>query len=216
MKPIIEHTISLGPFCFNAMFMKKKMYKNASFPFDWLFSNMRMVNDCLGDNFTKFMDKSQHKKKSRRISEHTGYKINTMFNHHDITSKNDYDYFSRCIERFRFLHKRNGTKLFTLIVLSSSLSTDQINTINSIFHKLKSYCGDNFVLLIVCINVTKEGKGYSVDKWLENLYVVNLRTHRQLNGINFSDRTDLTLYDKMIHELFTFKISNPMKGSSYD
>ena len=218
MKPTINHTISLGPFCFNAMFMKKKMYKNASFPFDWLFSNLKMINDCLENDFDTFMDKSKHKKISSKASEHTEYKIHKMFNHHDITSRKDYDYFSRCIARFRNLHKTKGTKLFTAIILSSSLNDAQSNLIKSIHKNLKRYAGEDHVLLIVCINVVgkkEDKKRYSVDKWFDDLYVVNLRTHEKLNGMSFVDRKDHTLYDKMLHELFTFEIINPRNDPMY-
>jgi hypothetical protein len=54
---IIKYVCSLGPRCHTASFLKRNHLKKASYPFDWIFSDIDMITHCLEDDFNIFLDK---------------------------------------------------------------------------------------------------------------------------------------------------------------
>ena len=84
-----------------------------SYPFDWIFSNLNMVNDCIENDFVDFLDKKQYidigsNSKCGHIKYHAG-----LFNHKNPLKNNeDYFYYERCVNRFRQLIKSQESKFF--------------------------------------------------------------------------------------------------------
>ena len=105
--------ISIGSHCATAGELKRFGLKSASYPFDWIFSSIGMVADCIADNFSAFLDKNYHEPiplENRRdpnanFCDHVifrdRYDIKYIFNHTDITTDSGRTYYERCVERFR-------------------------------------------------------------------------------------------------------------------
>ena len=56
-----KYVCSLGTLCHSSYFLKQSNLKMASYPFDWIFSNIDMIIDCIENNFDKFLDKKYYK-----------------------------------------------------------------------------------------------------------------------------------------------------------
>lgn len=52
--------ISIGPWCTTAEALKEAHLRDASYPFDWLFSCPYIVADCIENNFNRFLDKTYY------------------------------------------------------------------------------------------------------------------------------------------------------------
>ncbi len=50
--------ISIGPYCITAEYIRDSGFRIQSFPFDWIFSSIKMVNHCIKDKFKIFLDLS--------------------------------------------------------------------------------------------------------------------------------------------------------------
>jgi Putative papain-like cysteine peptidase (DUF1796) len=50
--------ISIGPCCFTTEYIKSSVLRTNSYPFDWIFSSIEMVNHCTIDKFKTFLDLS--------------------------------------------------------------------------------------------------------------------------------------------------------------
>lgn len=102
----VTDTASLGYYCFSSSLLKAKGWKRYSLPFDWVFSSEAVVLSCLLDDFRTFLDRSlytPHNSGGRPTCGHRTY-CSKMFNHHDpLSGPQDYDYFVRCVARFRAL-----------------------------------------------------------------------------------------------------------------
>ena len=91
-----NYIISLGCSCNVSYFIKNLSLKRFSLPFDWVFSNCKMIIDILNNNFEDFIDtkyiigQCEHKKYHKK-----------MFNHKDMTQKENIEYYKRCITRFQ-------------------------------------------------------------------------------------------------------------------
>ena len=91
--------VSLGQNCNSSWYLKETGNKEASYPFDWIFSSQKIVVDAINDRFESFIDK----RNIISLWEKAGNKIyhSSLFNHRNpVKSEEDYSYYKRVIERF--------------------------------------------------------------------------------------------------------------------
>lgn len=87
--------ISLGQNCSTAWYLKQVGCKNASYPFDWIFSSSLIIEDCLESKFSHFLDRQQIEQHSEHCAGHRRYH-NRMFNHSSpVWSDERYSYYRR-------------------------------------------------------------------------------------------------------------------------
>ena len=65
--------VSIGPYCSSADIIKINGLRNSSYPFDYLFSSLKMVKHCINNRFKIFLDKRYHKYCSEYHSHHLFY-----------------------------------------------------------------------------------------------------------------------------------------------
>ena len=56
----IKYVCSIGNRCHTAYMLKQCNIKKASYPFDWIFSDLSMVLNCINDNFNIFLNKEYY------------------------------------------------------------------------------------------------------------------------------------------------------------
>ena len=106
--------VSLGSHCHMAQILKTEGLRTWSGPFDWIFSAPGMVRDCLADDFTALLDRSQYESTplEERVAPHEtrcGHRlyrerhaIPFVFNHHDpATNEADYRFLEAGVRRLR-------------------------------------------------------------------------------------------------------------------
>lgn len=119
---------SIGSFCQSSKLLQQLELKEESYPFDWLLSNHKMVKHCIEDDFRTFLDKSQYtfiptSAYTHKVCGHKYYSTivdftnenvpGAVFMHHDLAQdEKDYEYFVRCVDRFRELIKSDEHKVF--------------------------------------------------------------------------------------------------------
>ena len=123
--------VSLGTHCFASEFLKRQGLRPWAGPFDWIFSNVRVVEHCIRDDFATFLDRSHYRPRppEQRVNGvdltrvgHAFYAaqfgVSNMFNHHDVHLDADYAYMCRCVERFRAALRSDEPHLFVLFTLA--------------------------------------------------------------------------------------------------
>jgi hypothetical protein len=121
--------ISFGFRCSSAGILKKLQLKQESYPFDWLISRLPIIMDCIDNKFSQFLKKENYVERhtnTYEMSESTNgficdeyiqmntyyqpknkwnaentYQYGLAMNHRQITNIEDYDYYTRCVQRFR-------------------------------------------------------------------------------------------------------------------
>lgn len=105
--------ISIGSHCITSALLKKYGAKEWSGPFDWIFSSPEIVSESIADDFSTFLDRKLHvivpegEKLDPTVNfcDHSYYKekfgVKFMFNHYDISKDDVFEYYVRCVERFR-------------------------------------------------------------------------------------------------------------------
>jgi len=103
----INYIISLGCSCNVSYYIKKLSLKRFSLPFDWIFSNCKMIIAILHNNFEDFIDTKYIIGPTKHIKYHE-----KMFFHKNMTEEKNIEYYKRCIIRFQKVINSKKKKLF--------------------------------------------------------------------------------------------------------
>lgn len=129
--------------------------RNGAYPFDWTLSSPQMIIDCLRDDFHTFLDPTQHVTVEPGISSnHLVYgsmvwgknfdgivNRNITFTHKDITIDKHYEYYKRCVERFRALLASPESKLFILTAQDMEYNQQEIYKLRDMLRqRIHIYC----------------------------------------------------------------------------
>jgi hypothetical protein len=208
----INYICSLGTLCHTGSWIKQMEMKKCSFPFDWVFSNLNMIIDCIDNDFVKFLDRGLHipnekHKNNKRMSGHKVYGGN-IFHHHNILEDDTYNYFSRCVDRFRILTKKEENKLFIISFVNKkeNISKEFESDIVNLYNKLTSIA-NNFDLLVVYHKLgTKLGS--EIVKLNKNTNIIVISTQSASNGMYIQNDIENTFYNNCIFKLYDFKLVN--------
>lgn len=149
--------ISMGSGCITSDLLKHCKLKRNSYPFDWILSNPGMVAHALSDDFITFMNPEYHEVVpiEQRPDPHFGrahhtyyrehYGVSLTFNHHDIETEEDYQYFYRCVTRFKEFAKNPSIKK-NLFLICRDWQTNEltrqhlVEMLEKYFINYKFYC----------------------------------------------------------------------------
>lgn len=103
--------ISIGSRCTTCGALDAVGLRDKAYPFDWLYSSLPMVEHCLRDDFTEFLNPDQYEpvpvearaKPSIHCTQHRLYRdsfgVEHVFNHHEMPEA--LEHFERAVTRFR-------------------------------------------------------------------------------------------------------------------
>jgi Putative papain-like cysteine peptidase (DUF1796) len=173
LTPNFEDVISLGDHCLTSYLLKIYSLKSWSSPFDWLFSSPNLIADCLNDDFKTFLDTANYESANNRDDDSTDgrtihlyyrekFGISHIFNHHDLTQPEQYDYFRRCVDRFRLNAKSHSKKLYLCLYDENAYS---IGDITSLAYALSKYSKNyTFAAIEICKKNKSTDKIYTSDE----------------------------------------------------
>lgn len=217
----INYTCSLGELCHATEILKRNNYKLSSYPFDWIFSSCDTILDCIKDNFKIFLNKSYYINLSETKCGHLKYH-KYMFNHHNpLFNKGYYEYYVRCVDRFRNLLQKQEHKLFIIIFVNldnldnidnlDDLSDNYKNIKNKVIQSIEfndkfSKYTSNYTLLVIIHIKTKE-KNNHLFTYNDNIHFLELYTSPS-NGLNFNNPGDDEYLDNILKSKYNFNIKN--------
>ena len=140
IKPHLPTIISFGFRCSSAAILKKMGFKNESYPFDWLISDLSTIKHCLKDDFKEFLNLDNYTRKYTKTYEmadstqgfvcdehlmvntfyqpkeimdvENTYQYKLAMNHHNILEQKDKEYYTRCVQRLRELIISDKSKIY--------------------------------------------------------------------------------------------------------
>lgn len=184
---------------------KTKWIKKCSYPFDWIFSSTDNVIHCLEDDFKIFLDKSFYIPITDNICGHSYYHPK-MFNHHNpLYNENDYQYFVRCVGRFKQLFVNPEHKLFTMIFVNKLNVTENdfrnIIDFNNIFKKYAC----NYTLLVI-FHIKNKQNNYHEFTCIDNIHFLEIHTLSYSTGVEFAHGGDNDYLNWIINNHYRFNI----------
>lgn len=212
-------------------------------PFDWIYSNVPMIMDCLEDDFEKLLDQKLmlkraggpgigHKFYGPMLSDRTAIPI--VFPHHNPMTK-DHKRFQVHSKRFLKVLQLGPRKFFGMCeVVNSSKVLDKIRDVKdegskfgTLFEALCDQGVTNFELLVVlvaCGNAS-EARGepivkpsiISQSKGRAKLRVDELHCVGACTGLKLKNKKDATALGKMITKGRTFDLQpDPLEAHAAD
>jgi hypothetical protein len=205
----IKHTCSLGHFCHSSQILKQNNLKNYSYPFDWVFSNCENIIHCLKDDFNIFLDKSYYIRIDYSKCGHSHYNDKMWWHHNPLDNENDYNYYVRCVKRFKQLLKCEDRKLFIMMFVNldniEETLKQQIIEFNEDFSKHTK----NYTLLVIC-NIHNKQNNYHEFKHNGNIDFLELHTLSTSSGLAFANNNDNVYLNNIIKKTYNFNIiENP-------
>ncbi len=205
----ITYACSLGPQCHSSNILKRLQIKKESYPFDWIFSNLKNVEHAIKDDFNIFLDQQYYTYTDPESKKqcHSYYFENGtyMFNHHNPLNKIHYDYFVRCVNRFNTLLLEKECKLFVLTYIN--LEIKSFTSIQQKIYEFKKFFDSlvrNYKLLVI-LHFVSTTQSHEFNSY-ENVDFLILSTKSKSDGCKFIDFEDNTYLDMVISSRYNFDI----------
>ena len=208
-----KYICSLGPACATGGFIKMNNLKKVSYPFDWVFSSLEIVQDCLETNFHIFLKKKYYKpiKNAKDKCGHKKYGLQMFQHKNPRLNDKDYNYYLRCVDRFRNVLKANKSKLFVMVFINQNKTN--IDKIKEDVVKFNNFFKDyttNYKLCIIIQMVEKKkyhkNKFENINENIDFLYVFT-KDEYKLWGKG-RDISDTRYVNKVFTDLYKFDLSN--------
>lgn len=204
---IYKYICSIGSLCHPASFLKQNKLKLQSFPFDWIFSDINIICACLEDNFKEYLNKDNYIKLDYNENK-CGHKLfhRKMFNHHNpLLKQEDYEYFKRCIVRFRKLLSKKEPKIFLLFL--SNRDEVELEVLGELIRldSLLKQKTENYKILVIYHLINDNVQKYDISE-MGNIDIIELNTKSKCQGTQFKLDEDNEFMKKTIFSLYNFKI----------
>ena len=193
----IKYTCSLGSLCHSSQLLKRNKYKLCSYPFDWIFSKCDNIIHCIEDNFNIFLDKSYYINISKTQCGHSKYN-KCMFNHHNpLINIDHYNYYVRCVDRFKNLLQKQEHKLFTMIFINMENINENIKNEMIDFNNKFSKYTSNYTLLVI-FNISNKQQNHHIFTYNDNIHFLELHTLSTSWGAEFKNGDDNIYLDNIM------------------
>ena len=184
--------ISIGPCCFTAEYIKNNGLRNHSYPFDYIFSSIEMVNHCINDKFKMFLDLTyisdcnhsfyDEKIKTNLLERHSYhilgvYKNPVTFPHHNLHIESIYNSMQRKCNRFLELLNSNK-KIFLVYIIKYIPLFDLKKELNEVINLSNSV---NVNILVIYISELE----MSMFERFNNVYIHIIKSDNSIND-NFN------------------------------
>ena len=201
----INYVCSLGGHCHSSQLLKVNNLKKCSYPFDWIFSNYNNILHCIQDDFNCFLDKSKYISiNNNPCGCGHSYYNNYMFVHHNLlNNENDYNYYIRCVNRFKNLLQYEEHKLFVMIFINiqnveENVKNDIINFNNNFSKYTKNYT------LLVIFHIPNQQQNHHIFTYTGNIHFLELHTLSVSDGVKFENDDDNIYSDNIINSKYNF------------
>jgi hypothetical protein len=206
-----KYACSLGNYCFSAALLDMIKVRDRALPFDWLFTTPKSTIEILKNDFKDFLNPKYYTdiydvglSHGGRQAGHTLYHKN-FFNHKNPRDKRDYDYYVRCVDRFREFMKIKDKKLF--ICSYKNLKSKMGESIMSDVFELNNSLSDmtqNYHLLCHINYSNSDELDYEISE-IGNVTFFELYTKQDNHGLGYGNDEDNEIFFKIFNELFKIK-----------
>ena len=150
---------SIGYNCIPAMILKKHKLKVASYPFDWMITQARSLPGVLDDKFAHYIQRENLIKSKENLLEYNTYYSNAedicFVHRYPLSVDADFDYYIRCIERFKCISNDDVTFFVRLdCICEEQTSIDAMNLddrYKAIYESLVKFGLTNFFVYFFAI-----------------------------------------------------------------
>lgn len=194
--------ISIGGHCITSGLLQTLGLRLRSYPFDWLFSSLRMIEHCLRDDFAEFLNPAQYEpvpveqrsKPGVNRTDHRLYRdefgVEHVFNHHDMPEK--LAHFERTVRRFQ------GAPNPHLLHIAQERPAEILEQVEAVARASEGK------VLAVCVTrdptvVAPEARHFASG---EDYDIYELPTRARLKGLGFGSPRDEQAFGRLLLDHF--------------
>lgn len=201
----INYTCSLGSMCHSSQILKRNNLKIYSYPFDWIFSNCNNIILCIEDDFNIFLDKSYYINISQSQCGHSKYNDKMWWHHNPLKNIDHYNYYVRCVDRFKKLLLKQEHKLFINTFLNmNNIDENKKNEIVEFNNNFSKYTS-NYTLLVI-FHISNKEKRHHIFTYNNNIVFLELHTLSVSDGLRFVNNDDNIYLDNIMKSKFNFNL----------
>ena len=157
------------------------------------------------DDFNIFLDKSYYINISQDKCGHSKYNT-SMFNHKNpLINIDHYNYYTRCVDRFKNLLKKQEHKIFIMIYDKMNNIDENIKIKMIEFNNKFSKYTYNYTLLVI-FHIPNKEQNHNIFTYNDNINFLELHTLSFSNGVEFVNKNDNIYLDNIINSKYNFKI----------
>ena len=129
-----------------------------------------------------------------------------MFVHHNpLLNIDHYNYYVRCVDRFKNLLQKQEHKLFIMINVNMNNIDENIkNTMIEFNNKFSKYTS-NYTLLVI-FHIPNKEQNHHIFTYNDNIYFLELHTLSLSMGVEFVNNNDNIYLDNIIKSKYNFNI----------
>ncbi len=199
-----DYIIPFGHFCIVKHTLINLGLKYEALPFDYIFSDIYNINECLKNNFIDFLDKKYYIIKyvdnNRYITYHDKYE-KIIFYHHNLSDDNIYKSFQRRVDRILSINSNeNDCKLYISCTFNYDGPKNKYNYMNiiNIFNEYKKNIKNmNYLFIVLSVIKNEERK---IDLIISEKYeddssitILHLYSSIENDGLIYKDIQDQEL-----------------------
>lgn len=206
-----KYACSIGNYCFSAALLNMIKVRDRALPFDWLFTTPKATTEILKNDFQNFLDPKYYvdihdvaPAHGGRQAGHSLYHKN-FFNHKNPREKVDYDYYVRCVDRFREFIKIEDKKLFICSYKNLENKMDD-SLMSDIFelNKVLSEITQNYHLLCHINYPNNKDIKHEITE-IGNVTFFELYTKGDNHGLGYGNDEDNQTFFEIFKQLFKIK-----------
>lgn len=208
---------SLGDGCMPSFGLKRLGLKTESYPFDWLNCKSEIIKLCIADGFKDFLDRSlyvphvniwedkdnvcQHSVYTPFLMENSSPEKQVFFRHRDpLGIQEDYEYYVRCVDRFKNILSSEEEKVFIKTYSRQGLDESMLEDATSLADFLGTYT-TNYKVIAVKQSLTGT-QSINVHHH-KNLVYIEITTIGDTDGGEFYNEHDRKIYQNLIQHFIT-------------
>lgn len=194
----INNVCSLRLCCHSAQFLKSENFRTFSCPFDWIFSDPKIVLECIKDDFKNFLDRSKYTALSDTACGHLLYGRSMFYHRNPLNNDEDHGYYKRCVDRFKILMKDEYPKLFVIMYVNQ-----QVDNYITIKNEIIDLHAKNYKILCVFHFV---GNFSNSLESVENVDFLKLETQSKSDGAWFKRKACNKYMSQIVNNKYQFDI----------
>jgi hypothetical protein len=133
-----------------------------------------------------------------------------MFYHHNpLINIDHYNYYVRCVDRFKNLLQNQKCKLFIMTFVNGEHNSHSNTFLNNIidFNNNFSNYTSNYILLVI-IHYPNKQKNHHIFTYSNNIHFLELHTLSSCTGTEFANNNDNIYLDNIINSKYNFDIKH--------
>lgn len=204
-----KHACSIGNYCNSAVQLNRLKIRKEALPFDWVFTTIDSTCKILNDDFQDFLNPEYYVDIHDYEPEHGGRQAGhslyhkNFFNHKNPREKEDYEYYKRCVDRFRKFLELQEPKLFICSYKNSPIRlNEQIKREAFKLNDTLKKRTRNFKLLLHINYISDSVKSRVTEE--DGVIFFELDTVHGNHGLGYGDERDDREYLRVFNKLFKY------------